>query len=689
MQGGREQSAVRSGRGRWSTSLAALAAVAVAMSGACGNDPYPTSHGTAKVLYGSFVDAPKSLDPATAYSVREHAITGAVFDTLLEYHFLKRPLELIPGLAKALPEVTELGGGRSRYRFELREDLLFHDDPCFELSRPGARTRELTTADIAFELAHVADPKVGSPVIEPFSNIEDFQAFGERLAERRKTDSDFAALPVHEQYAGVGPIAGVMTPSPQILEITLARPYPQIQYWFAMEFSAPVPWEAIAYYDGLEGRPRFDDHPVGSGPFQLVRYDKEAIFVLEKSPNWYGVRHPEWQAPAAVYPSEGEERDVAAGRLVDAGRPLPLIDRIEMRREKEDIPRFTKFMQGYYDNSGIAIENFDSVIRNGSLTPEMEAIGIGLEKEISPTIFYLGFNMNDPVVGKGKSPAERERNRRLRQAMSLVIDSDEFLRIFANGRGLPAQTPIPPNIYGYDPDYRNPFRRSDLERAKALMAEAGYANGIDPKTGEALRITFDSYNTSTDGLIQHQFYTNAWKRLGLDVRIEASNYNQFQDKLRNGAHQLFEFGWGADYPDPENFFFLFWSKMGNDEFGGPNSTNFSDPRFDELFVSMKAKANGPVRMGEIREMLSILERERPWIEIFFREDYYLRHGWLANMKPSGLSIPTYQYLDIDTELRARRRREWNEPTLWPLYLLVVGAVLLVLPGIRTYLRERQ
>jgi ABC-type transport system substrate-binding protein len=270
-----------------------------------------------------------------------------------------------------------------------------------------------------------------------------------------------------------------------------------------------------------------------------------------------------------------------------------------------------------------------------------------------------------------------------------VIDSNEFLRIFANGRGIAAQSPIPPNIYGYDPDYWNPYRQPDLERAKALMVEAGYPAGIDPTTGEALKITFDSYNTSTDGLIQHQFYTNAWKKLGLDVKIEASTYNQFQEKLRNGAHQVFEFGWGADYPDPENFFFLFWSKMGNDEFGGPNASNFSDPRFDELFLSMKTEPNGPRRLGLIREMLSILERERPWIEVFYREDFFLRHAWVSNVKPTGMSIPTYQYIDIDTDLRAARRREWNESILWPLYVLVILAIVVVAPGIRTYLKERQ
>jgi ABC-type transport system substrate-binding protein len=161
----------------------------------------------------------------------------------------------------------------------------------------------------------------------------------------------------------------------------------------------------------------------------------------------------------------------------------------------------------------------------------MEARGIRLGKAVAPDVFYLGFNLDDAVVGR----AGGDRSRKLRQAMSLVIDVEEFLRIFNNGRGVPAQTVLPPGIYGYDPDYRNPYRRVDVERARQLMKEAGYPNGIDPQTGEALTLTFDTANTSTAGLNQIKFYTNAWKQLGIDVRIDATTYNQLQEKMRRGA----------------------------------------------------------------------------------------------------------------------------------------------------------
>jgi len=653
----------------------------------CTNNPYADADAERKILYSSFLDAPRTLDPAVAYTTSAHVITGAVFDTLLEYHYLKRPYTLIPGLAEALPETRTTAEGRSAFRFELRKGLLFQDDPCFELSSPGQLTREVVTGDIAFELMRIADPAVNSPVADPFANVLGFSDFTARLEERREADPAFAERPAHEQYAEVGPIEGVRVDGRYGLEIVLAEAYPQILYWFAMPFTTPLAWEAVAYYDGEEGRDRLADHPVGTGPYFLSEYDKQARIVLDANPNWYGAMHPEWKAPGATYPSEGEPHDVAAGRLAPGyvGRPLPFIERMEMRREKESIPRFNKFLQGYYDASGVINESFDKVIQEGGLSPEMREIGIELEKSVEPSVFYIGFNMDDETVGA----AAKDAGRMLRQAMSMAIDVKEYTRLFSNGRGVPAQSPLPPAIYGYDPDYVNPYRQLDVERAKTLLAEAGYPDGIDPGTGQPLQLTFDTPDTSAQGRLRFEFFTNAWRALGIDVAVEATNYNQFQEKVRNGAYQIFMWGWVADYPDPENFLFLLWSEMARSAGGGPNTANFSNARFDELYLSMKGRENGPERMAEIVEMRSILERERPWIELTFREDYALYHGWLANVKPFGMSIPTTKYRDLDASARAQRREAWNEPVLWPLYVGIFLSVLLIVPGIVTFMRERQ
>jgi oligopeptide transport system substrate-binding protein len=667
-------------RARWAAAFSALALLA------CTNDPYPQSDADRKILYTSFVEAPKTLDPAVAYTTSAHAITGNVYGTLLEYHYLERPYTLMPGLAEAMPEAEPRADGKVAYRFRLRPGMLYQDDPCFAPGGEGRRTREIVAQDVAFELMRLADPDVNSPVADPFSNIDGFRAFGERLTELRRQPA-LAALRPEQLYARAGGIAGAIVRGSYELEIVLAEPYPQILYWFAMPFSSPVPWEAVAYYDGREGRPRFADHPVASGPYVLATYDKQFRMVLEANANWYGARHPEWKAPGATYPTEGEAGDAEAGLLDPAviGRPLPFITRVEFRREKEPIPTFNKFLQGYYDSASIVKESFDQVVRDDRLSPEMAALGIHLTKEVDPTIYYLGFNMEDAVVG---DPAG-DRSRKLRQAMSLVIDADRWTALFANGRGVAAQSLIPPGIFGYESDYLNPYRTVDVERARSLLREAGYPGGIDPATQRPLRLTFDTYQTSSQQMLQNQFFVDAWREIGLDVRIEATNYNQFQEKVRNGAYQIFAWGWVADYPDPENFMFLLTCAMARSRGGGPNTANFCNSRFDALFEQMRVRPNDAERLALIRQMRTILERERPWIELIHMEAYSLYHGWLRYVKPFGMSFQIIKYEDIDVDRRARLREAWNVPVLWPAYaLLGVGALLLV-PGVVTFYRERQ
>ncbi|MDE0884540.1 MAG: ABC transporter substrate-binding protein [Myxococcota bacterium] len=653
----------------------------------CNNNPYSNDDDGRKVLYKSYREAPRTLDPAVAYTTGAHAITGEVYETLLEYHYLERPYVLIPGLAAGLPEVTDVGTEWRLYRFELRQGVLYQADPCFALDGGTRDTREVVAADFAFELMRLADPGVNSPVAEPLGNIRGFAEFSQRLIDLREADEEFAELPVREQYAAAGPIEGVGVRGPYGLEIEVARAYPQILYWFAMPFTAPVPWEAVVYYDGEEGRPRFADHPVGTGPYRMVEYEKHSRMILEANPNWYGAMYPEWKAPGAVYPDSGGPGDYAAGRLDEAvvGQPLPFIERIEFRREKESIPYFNKFLQGYYDAAGIVKESFDKVIHEGALSEDMRGMGISLEKSVEPSVFYIGFNMDDDVVGN----AGGDSSRKLRQAMSLTIDSEEYTRLFSNGRGVPAQSPLPPGLFGYDADYQNPYRQVDLARARELLVEAGYPGGIDSATGEPLRLTFDTSDTSAQGRLRFEFFTRAWRKLGIDVAIEATNYNQFQEKVRNGAYQIFMWGWFADYPDPENFLFLLWSEMARSKSGGPNTANFSNPRFDELYLSMKGRPNDSDRRAEIEEMRSILEFERPWVELTHSEAYSLFHGWLAHVKPFGMSFSMTKYRDLDPELRARQRALWNQPILWPLYVLVAVGVVVIVPGIVTFMRERQ
>ncbi len=664
-----------------------LSSLFAGLLAACTNDPYPGGDEGRKVLYKSFQEAPRTLDPAVAYTTASSIITTNVFDTLVEFHYRKRPYELIPALAETIPIPERQADGRVAYRFAIRPGAEYHEDPCFAPNpqMDGRRTRAVHAADFAFALMRIADPKVNSPVATSFQSITGFGEFTKQLQAARETTPGFGDLPAHEQYERAGGIAGVTAAGPRALEIVLDTPDPQILYWFAMPFTAPTPWEAVAYYDGEDGRDRLADHPVGSGPFVLKHYEKQFRMVLARNDTWYGHRNP--GAPGATFPADGDVRDIEDG-LIDAAylnQAMPFLDGIEFRRERESIPRFNKFLQGYYDSGGIIKESFDAVIQNDRLSPEMTARGMRLDKTIEPSVFYIGFNMDDPVVGR----AAGERGRKLRQAMSLVIDAEKYLELFANGRGVPAHSPLPPGLFGYDADYRNRFRQTDVMLAKRLLAEAGFPDGVDEKTGKRLVLTFDTGNTSSQAKLRYQFFVNAWRRLGIDVEIAATNYSQFQEKVRRGAYQLFQWGWIADYPDPENFLFLLQTAMARSESNGPNTANFKNAEYDRLFELMKDRENDQRRVEIIHQMRSILERERPWIELSHNEAYALSHTWLKNAKPSGLFFEAYKYLDVDTATRGTLRTQWNQPVLWPLYGILAIAIALIAPGIATFYKERQ
>jgi len=660
--------------------------LALALAG-CSNNPYPASDRAEKILYSSFSEAPKTLDPAVAYTTASHIITGNVYDTLLEYHFLKRPYELMPGLAERVPEAVPHADGRVSYLFKIRDGILFHSDPCFQLSQGEGRSRKVTAADFAFELARLADPAVNSPLAGSFGQVLGFVEFAEMLAALRQTDPAFADLPAHEQYRRAGGIAGVVARTELELKIVLKEAKPQILYFFAMPFTTPVPWEAVAYYNGQQGREHFADHPVGTGPYRLTTYEKQYRMLLERHEAWYGSGVALADAPGAVFPREIAREDILNQQIDPdyAGRRLPFLDRINFVREREDIPRFNKFLQGYYDEGHIIKESFDAIVQNDALSPQMSARGMRLDKTVEPSIFYIGFNMDDPVVGA----AAGERGRKLRQAMSLAIDSKAYLELFLNGRGVLAQSPLPPGIFGYDAEYKNPFRQPDLARAQKLLAEAGYKNGLDAHTGAPLKLSFDTPNTTAQALLQYQFYVSAWRQLGLDVEINATTYNQFQAKVRRGAYQLFTWGWIADFPDPENFFFLLECGNAQAKSGGPNTANFCNGEFDRLYHAMKSLPNDERRHGLIKRMLALTEQERPWIELFHNEEYALSHAWVINSKPMGLSYPTYKYMDVKPELRARLQVDWNVPVRWPLYVALLLIVAVSLPAVRTFYRERQ
>ncbi len=714
-------------------------AVALLVLAGCGvanwNDPYPASQSGQNILYSSFSERPKHLDPVQSYSSNEIVFTAQIYEPPLQYHYLKRPYTLIPGVAAAVPEPYFLDANGYRlpasaparavaytvYEIRIKHGVMYQPHPAFARDAAGAYryhalteseiasrnvladfrengTRELKAQDFEYEIKRLAHPRLHSPI---FGLMADYIVGLKEYADTLKQANE-ALIKRGERDAWLDlrkyPLSGVEVVDDYTYRIRLKGSYPQFQYWLAMPFFAPVPVEVDRFY-GQPGMAKknltLDWYPVGTGAYMLTENDPNRQMVLERNPNFHG----------ETYPTEGEAGDAERGLLADAGKALPFIDKLVFTLEKEGIPRWNKFLQGYYDNSGISSDTFDQAVRFGiegeaGVSDSMREKNIQLSTSVAVATYYMGFNMLDPVVGGGADPASRERARKLRQAISIAIDYEEFISIFQNGRGIPAQSPIPPGIFGFrdgaagiNPvvyDWVNGVpRRKPIEAAKKLLAEAGYPNGLDAKSGAPLVLYYDVTARGAEAKSILEWYQKQFEKINIQLQVRPTDYNRFQDKIRKGNAQIFDWGWHADYPDPENFLFLLHGAQGKVKSAGENAANYANPEFDRLFEEMKNMPNSAARQQLIDRAIAILREDAPWLWGYHPKDYVLYHAWYRNLKPNKIAYNTVKYQRIDAALRAERRQAWNTPQWWPLLLMLTLLAAFAAPAVLTWRRHER
>ena len=709
----------------------------------CSNSPYPASDELANTLYTTFSEEPKHLDPATAYSSDVLGLLINIVEPPFQYHFLKRPYQLEPLTAVDVPRparrTVEWQGEELEavvYTVRIKPGIVYQDHPCFveanrRLTEDDAddirevqdfeqtATRELTADDYALGIKRLADPRADCPVLSTLEqNILGLTEYNEALAEALEAEraqraevggalynreQDEKHRPIDLDY-DVAPLVGVRATDRYTFEVVLSRPYPQILLWMAMPFFAPVPHEAVEFYQQPALAKRninLDKNPVGTGPYTLAEFDPTNQNVLERNPNYREERYPSLDEPdpADAKAVEHYEALVQAGMLEDVGELMPMVDRVVYRREPEGIPRWGKFRQGYYETSGISSDVFDQTITLTSqgdalLSEGMTERGIRLYTSPAASIGYFAFNMRDPVVG-----GYGEQQRKLRQAIAMVFDTEEDITIFSNGRGTVAHSLTPPGIFGYEEEeaginhvthtwnsMRGAAVRRPIEEAQQLLKEAGYEGGHGPD-GKPLTLYFDNAWTSSASRPRMRFVVKQFHKLGIKLDARTTDYNRFQDKVYGGSFQIMSWGWIADYPDPENFLFLLHGPNSRADGGGSNSANYANPAFDELFERMCNMENGPERMGIIREMNRIYHQDAPWFGCVHGVSYSLLHEWYHNAYPNAMARHQLKYRRIDVQMRAERRREWNRPRWQPPALLIALLILGTIPAIRLAARH--
>ncbi len=714
------------------------AAVALLAAAGCNNSPYPAGAERSNTLFYSFDErSPRYLDPTASYSNPESAYTLQIYEPPYGYHYLKRPYELVPKSAAAVvkPRYLDKNGqplpedapaeaiAESVYDIPIRPGIRFQPHPAFakgpdgkplymNLTRaqlgdkrspwdfPVQGTRELVAEDFVYALKRQATTRIEAPVYAVFADfVIGLKEYAARIQqEDRKLlqglPEDIRDKPFLDFRQW--PLAGTSAPDRHTWRIRLKGKYPQWSYWMALPFLAPIPWEADAFYaqPGMaENGLSLNQWPVGTGPYMMAEFVRDRRHVMRRNPNYHG----------ETYPCEGAPGDKEAGLLDDCGKPLPFIDTLYVTIEKERTPRKEKFRQGYLDVPEIERPEWGVEFRNDADDSDavralQEARGFKFPLMTDISNWYLGFNMLDPVVGRGATPEQDEKNRKLRQALSIAIDWEEgYGRIFKHKGGVAAHSPVPPGLFGSregQGTFHNPVThvwqdgkpvRRPIEDARKLLAEAGYPGGRDAVTGKPLVLNYDFQRAITPEFkSENDWMVKQFAKLGIQLEIRATDFNQYQDKTLKGRHQIFWSGWLADYPDAENFLFLTYGPLGRSKHQGDNYANYDNPEYDKLYRQLQALDDGPAKQAVIDRMVTMLQNDAPWAFGYFPWGGLAFQSWVHNGKPSVLIRDMAKYYRVDPALRAQRQAEWNQPVRWPLALLAALALVLAWVARRSY-----
>ena len=580
-----------------------LAAVALAVA------PRTSAAEPRRVLRAMLQIAETSFDPQFASDAASDAVIAEVYEAMLDYDYLARPVKLVPRTLEALPTTPD--GGRTWFA-KLRKGIRFTPDPAF-----GGRPRELVAADYAYTYKRILDPAVKSPWLWLFEG---------RIAG---SDEARAAAAKTGRFDYDAPMAGLEVVDRYTLRIRLKAPDLRFPYALAIPNTGAVAREAVEAY----GRD-FGAKPVGTGAFRLAEYKRSARIVLERNPDY----RAETYAPAGEIPPGSR---AIADAL--AGKRLPVLDRVEISVIEEAQSRWLAFRNGEVDVDALVSPTLvDELLVDGKLRPELAAKGIGHEASLRPNTYWVYFNMEHPVVG-GYEPAKIA----LRRAISMAYHAEEALRVLQKGRGVLARSLVPPGIAGYDPNWKLDAQAYDPAAARALLDRFGYRD----RDGDGYReapdgspLVLERWSVPTSAQRQSD---ELWKKnldaIGLRVEFRKDKLPELRKMARAGRIPFASDGWNADYPDAENFMQLLYGPNAGQE----NQSRFRLPEYDRLYEQARRLPDGPERTAIFGKMQALVVAYAP---MRFTQHIVEDHAWRArvkNYRAHPIRQFSFRYYDVD------------------------------------------
>ena len=585
----------------------------------CGNLHAQTA-ALAKTLRYAFPIAETSFDPAPITDLYSRTVVSGIFDAPLEFAFLARPARMRPNTAATMPEVS--ADFRS-FTFRIKPGIHFADDAAFK----GAK-RELVAEDYVYSIKRHYDPRWKSGNLYL---LEGAKILG--LSELRKK-----ALGEKKPFDYDTPVEGLRTLDRYTFEVKLADPSPRFLYNFAdSSFTGAVAREVVEFYGDSVG-----EHPVGTGPFRLAQWKRSSRIVLEKNPNYREVFYDE-------QPPEGDARLQAIAREFK-GRRLPIVDRVQIAIIEEPQPRWLSFLNEEQDLAeNVPAEFANIAFPNNQLAPHLAKRGIGMLRYARSDVAVSYFGMENPVVG-GYEPHKVA----LRRAIGLGVDLDREIRLVRRGQAIPAQSPIGPEAWGYDPTFKSEMSEFDRARAKALLDMHGYVD----RNGDGWREQPDGkpllleYSTSPDQ--QSRQLSELWQKnmdaLGIRIEFKTAKWPEQLKASRAGKLMMWGVGWSAGQPDGDTFLALGYGPNK----GQANHARFDLPAFNSLYEAQRVLPDGPERQQKMDAAKKLMVAYMPYKVHAHRIWTDLYQPWVRGYHRNLYVREFWKYVDIDAAELARR-----------------------------------
>lgn len=311
-------------------------------------------------------------------------------------------------------------------------------------------------------------------------------------------------------------------------------------------------------------------NPIGTGPFKFVSWDKGDKIVLERFDDYYG--------------------------------ESPYFKKMIIRAIPEGTNRTIELESGGVD---IAYDITTNDIKRVEDNPDLKLV-----RKMSNSTTYFAFNTQ-------KKPFD---DIKVRQAIGYAIDTDTIVNAVFRGVGAPADGPVPPNIKYFNKELGSPDY--DIEKAKALLAEAGYPNGFKAKiwTNEKqARIDMAT-------IIQNQL-----KEIGIEVEIQVLEWGAYLEGIKKGEHEMFIVGWSTQTPDPDMALF---GPFHSSQKGKNNFSYYDNSVVDELLEKGRLIADSPEREEIYKRLQKIIREEAPWVVLNNSEAVIGVRSNIEGFKPS-------------------------------------------------------